>query len=64
MRNFPRSRRNVRLSNGLKRVDTLRVLLSHLHDLSEGALPDDLQQVESFDCKRRDARTERNLDVN
>lgn len=53
----------MRFSDRLERVDTLRILLSHLHNLSERALSDDLQQVEGFNCQRRDTRTESNLDV-
>jgi hypothetical protein len=49
MRDFARSRGNVRLADRLESVDTVSVLLPNLHDLAEGALSDDLEKLERVD---------------
>lgn len=64
MSDFARALGDVRLPNSLKSIDTLRVLFADLHDLAKGALPDDLEQIESFDSKGLSARrTEVDLEV-
>ena len=56
VRDLARARGDVRLADRLERVHALGVLLADLHDLAEGALADDLEQVEGLDRERLVAR--------
>ena len=52
VRDLARPLRDIRFTDGLEGVYPLRVLLPDLHDLSEAALANDLEQVELLYCER------------
>ena len=51
MRDLAGALRDVCLTNGLEGIYPLRILLPDLHDLSETALANDLEQIELLYCQ-------------